>query len=363
MLKSMSLKDLTMFRDENLNFGSHLNVIVGENGSGKSHLLKVAYSAVMMSARAEKESGSATPTKGHIEKAMAKKLIGVFKPDYLGRLARRQQGRPRCELGFGFSPKEQDFQISFHGASKTEVVVEKLPSKWEKKVPVFLPTRELLTIYPGFVSLYENTQNQFEETWRDTSLLLGDLLAAGPREAKINALLLPIEEAMGGKVILDSSGRFYLNTQQGKIEMHLVAEGLRKLAMLARLVATGALLDKGYLFWDEPEANLNPAIIKQVAATILAIASSGIQVFIASHSLFLLRELHIRLIQSKRKLESRFFGIHTEGNSSTISQGSTFDQIGDIRALDEDLAQSERYLDADMFEQVVAAGEEARGHI
>ncbi|WP_281258757.1 hypothetical protein [Avibacterium endocarditidis] len=42
------------------------------------------------------------------------------------------------------------------------------------------------------------------------------------------------------------------------MEIPLVAEGLRKLAMVARLVATGTLLDKGCLFWDEPEANLNP---------------------------------------------------------------------------------------------------------
>ena len=32
------------------------------------------------------------------------------------------------------------------------------------------------------------------------------------------------------------------------MEIPLVAEGLRKLAMLARLIITGSLLDKGYLF-------------------------------------------------------------------------------------------------------------------
>lgn len=41
------------------------------------------------------------------------------------------------------------------------------------------------------------------------------------------------------------------------MEMPLVAEGLRKVAMLARLIATGTLLEQGYLFWDEPETNLN----------------------------------------------------------------------------------------------------------
>lgn len=53
------------------------------------------------------------------------------------------------------------------------------------------------------------------------------------------------------------------------MEMPLAAEGLRKLAMLAQLIATGSLLEKGYLFRGEPETNLNPKLIKEAALTIL----------------------------------------------------------------------------------------------
>ena len=67
-----------------------------------------------------------------------------------------------------------------------------------------------MTIYPGFVSLYETTHLPFEETWRDTCILLGAPLAKGPREKRIKELLVPLEEAMGGKVDLDKAGRFYL---------------------------------------------------------------------------------------------------------------------------------------------------------
>ena len=44
---------------------------------------------------------------------------------------------------------------------------------------------------------------------------------------KSRELLPPLEEAMGGTVELDPAGRFYLKTRSGRIEMHLVAEGLR----------------------------------------------------------------------------------------------------------------------------------------
>lgn len=149
---------------------------------------------------------------------------------------------------------------------------------------------------------------------------------------------------MGGRITLDEKG-FYLKTAAGEIEMHLVAEGLRKLAMVARLIATGSLLDKGYLFWDEPESNLNPRLIKRVARTIFDLSRQGIQVFIATHSLFLMRELQILQWEAPAAEQTaRYFGLHRDGGV-VVTAGETIDDIGDIAALDEDIEQSERLMD------------------
>ena len=43
MLKSLDIKNLTAFGEASLTFSPHLNVIIGENGSGKSHVLKAMY--------------------------------------------------------------------------------------------------------------------------------------------------------------------------------------------------------------------------------------------------------------------------------------------------------------------------------
>ena len=346
MLETLSLKNFTAFKQAKLAFASDLNVIVGENGTGKTHILKLAYSALYVSAKGNKEQGSSNPTKAHLQTTIANKLISVFRPDELGRLARRdRRGVQRCEVSCVFSPPKHTLEFSFNTKSRSEVTLDKTPSAWVDKLPVYLPTRELLTIYPGFVSLYETTHLSFEETWRDTCVLLGAPLAKGPRERRIKELLAPLEEAMAGKVELDKSGRFYLNIAGVSMEMHLVAEGLRKLAMIARLIATGSLVDKGFLFWDEPESNLNPKVIKRVARTILSLCQSGIQVFIASHSLFLLRELDI-LSQSDQfnKVKSRFIGLHRGDDGVEVQQGDTIDDIGQIDALQEELSQSDRYL-------------------
>lgn len=345
MLERMRIKNLTVFSDADLELGRNLNVFVGENGTGKTHLLKVAYSALAVSTEEGRKPQVGAPTKSVLQPRLAEKLVGVFRPESLGRLARRRQGRERCDVELDFKDDALDLQFSFATQSKSEVVVEKLPSAWVESAPTFLPTRELLTIFPGFVSVYEGHYLEFEETWRDTCLLLGAPLQRGPREKRINELLTPLEKAMQGSIELDKSGRFYLRTQNGRMEMPLVAEGLRKLGMLARLIATGALLDQGYLFWDEPETNLNPRLIKDIARSIVDLSSSGIQVFIATHSLFLMRELEVLLAApGQDALDVRFFGLHATPDGVAVEQGPSMDDVGEIVSLDEELEQSDRFL-------------------
>lgn len=346
MLKSLNIKNLTVFPETSFHFSPQVNIIAGENGTGKSHLLKIAYSTIAASAEEGKKPNALLPTKNLLQIRLAEKLLGVFRPETLGRLASRRQGRERCSIECLFEDTGLNLRFSFATQNKSEVEIEKLPKYWIEKSPVFLPPRELLTIYPGFVALYESHYLEFEENWRDTCILLGSLAVRGPKEQKVKELLKPLEITMGGKIELDKNGRFYLNVPgQGRMEMPLVAEGLRKLAMLARLIATGSLLDKGYLFWDEPEANLNPKLIKQVAQSILVLGQSGIQIFIATHSLFLLREISI-LLQSKefKTTKVQFFGLQLSEGGVHVQQGNSVEDMGSLVSLDEELNQSSRYL-------------------
>lgn len=346
MLESLDVNNFTAFSNATFQFAPGLNVIIGENGSGKTHVLKLAYTCLFVSNESVRKTSGPMPFKTYYKSAIAEKLMSVFKPDALGRLTRRStQGRQRCEVSAKFS-EEHVLSFSFNTASQSHVTVDHATSTLLEKRPAYLPTRELLSIYPGFVSVYETTHLEFDETWRDTCVLLGSPLARGPRERRIKDLLIPIENAMGGKVELTSGGRFYLNVEGVRMEMHLVAEGLRKLAMIARLIATGALIDKGYLFWDEPEANLNSKVVKIIARTVLDLCLNGIQVFIASHSLFLLRELDILLnTPNFAKVSSRFIGLHPSEVGVEVSQGHRIDDVGEIDALQEELSQSDRYLE------------------
>lgn len=345
MLKRMTIRNLTVFAAADLQFGRNLNVIVGENGTGKTHLLKMAYSVLAVSSEEGRKRPATVPTRSLLQSRLAEKLVNVFRPEKLGRLASRIQGRARCDIGVECLPRKTSLSFGFASNSETEVGIVKLPEQWIEASPAYFPTRELLTIYPNFLSIYESHYLEFEETWRDTCRLLGAPLRRGPKETVSAELLAPLEEAMGGKIVLDANGRFYLRGRDGNIEMPLVAEGLRKFGMLARLIATGAILQNGYLFWDEPEANLNPRMAARLAATIVDLGGHGVQVFIATHSLFLLRELEMLLSErDDEKYEARFFGLHAGAAGVTVEQGTSIDDIGDIGSLDEELAQSDRYM-------------------
>src|SRR5258708_19075567 len=262
-LKSLHLENFTVFPDARFAFGKNLNVIIGENGTGKSHVLKAAYSAIAVSAARSKDE---PPGRSQMQADLADKVQAVFRPDALGRLVRRGQVG-QCRLLYEIEQADLNLEFIFSTLAKNEVEIEAVPLARVEKLPIFLPTDELLSIYPGFVSLYETTHLPFEGTWRDTCLLLGVPPAKGLRASHIRKLLTPLEKAMGGSIVLESTGRFYLRLPSGNMEMHMVAEGLRKLATIAQLIANGALLDEAYLFWDEPEAKLNPNIVRTTPST------------------------------------------------------------------------------------------------
>lgn len=342
MLKKANFQNFTTLPNGEWGFASGVNVVVGENGTGKSHLLKALYALLKVQAMPGELS------KAGLERAYADKLMGVLRPESLGRLVKRKQGRGRCEIELTMHDASLSAAIGFASNAKSQVEVMQMPGAVLALSPVYLPTRELVTLCPWFVSLYDNYHVEFEETWRDTVSLLGAPSVKGPRERTAASLLQPLEEAMGGKVVVDpQNGRFYLNIPgSGRMEMPLVAEGLRKLAMLARLISTGVLLEKGYLFWDEPESNLNPRLLKAIAAAIVAVAANGVQVFVATHSLFLLRELEMLLgNKPHRKLARRWFALARDDEGVVLEQSSKVEEIQTLVMLDEELAQSGRFMD------------------
>ena len=81
---------------------------------------------------------------------------------------------------------------------------------------------------------------------------------------------------------------------QAKLEFNLVAEGLRKIALLWQLIKNGTLEKGSVLFWDEPEANINPKYIPVLAELLVMLESEGVQIFVSTHDYFLSKYIEVK---------------------------------------------------------------------
>lgn len=90
-----------------------------------------------------------------------------------------------------------------------------------------------------------------------------------------------LQKITTGTVVFEDD-KFYLRNK-GKIEFSLVAEGIRKIALLWQLIKNGTLEKGAVLFWDEPEANINPSHVPVLVEMLLELQRNGVQIFISTH--------------------------------------------------------------------------------
>ena len=337
MLNRLELSNFTVFKNADIRFSKGLNVLIGENGTGKSHLLKLGYGMNKI-ARIAAQAAFDKDTMGV---QLASALVNLFKPDALGRLATRQQGQSACEvcvtfrgggtLRFAFSTK------SSKRVESQEFNITKAPVR-----ALFIPPKEVLSIYPGFAQSISDRELAFDDTYHDLCRDLERRPLKGPRFASIAELLTPLEAMLGGSISQEGE-QFYLKSGKGILEVQLLAEGYRKIGQIAYLLKNGSLMHNGILFWDEPETNLNPKNIKNIATMLIALVRYGIQVVIATHSLFLMRELHIQ--NTSDAVPALFTELFfNEDGAVQVKQEKELDRLPKIAALEEELSQSDRFL-------------------
>ncbi len=346
MIKRIEISNYTVFEKASFEFLQGLNIIVGENSTGKSLILKLAYScaATSHSMGLSKRQG-----KEEWQRSLADKLQEVCKPDSLGRLVSRRPGRSRCDIDFRtYKPVGSSFSFNFATNASTEVKIEKAPTDYLGSKPVFIPTKEVLSVYPGFAAILRAHQLQFDETYLDLAEAV-ELPVLKRLQKEEEPLKVALEKVMDARVGMEN-GRFYLfpNAEgKGKIEMPLVAEGIRKIALLTYLVMNGGLRNKSMLFWDEPEVNLNPRLMRPLAAALVDMADRGIQVVLATHSLAMIKEIEIARRSKEAPSPARYFALFPIDDRIEVNQGESAEAVAPIASLEAELDLAGRYLELD----------------
>ncbi|RAX22849.1 MULTISPECIES: ATP/GTP-binding protein [unclassified Actinomyces] len=335
------------FASADLTFSPQINVFVGTNNTGKSMLLKLLYAMTAVASEKSNPARSSNPEwlLGGWHGALRGKLPGVFKTaEDLSRLVTHGEVRSQAdfELGEGsaLSYTYDENNKPFFRPNYIRTASFSRPQAF----PVFIPAHEILSVAHGLRSLFATYELPFDETWNDLATLLYRPRLKDRSDTEIEDV---IGDIVGGRFEVRDD-RFVLRRDSEadpgfQLEAPLVSEGHRKLGMIQVLLANGVLKDQGYLFWDEPEANLNPASIRLLAPLIAGLARRGVQVFLATHSLFLLREL--QMLDEDEDADIRYFGLDRANDDPvTVTQADDLDDLPVITALDAELEQSTRYL-------------------
>jgi AAA15 family ATPase/GTPase len=267
------LENFGAFKSAEFEFSKGLNVFIGENGTGKTHVMKLIY---CMQQQREPED-------------LKRKLVNVFRPSngQVSRLVYRKKGSSSaCVKLFDSSGNQKTLEFD-NTRHKNFELKGKLEGSSD---PVFIPVKEVLSFAPGFISLYDKYELSFEEIYYDIIKQAYLPARKGMPLQDEKPILEIIRRTVGGRVSI-SGEEFQLTSGSSKLEMSLVAEGHRKLALIWQLIHNGSMFGNNTLFWDEPEANLNPSLMPNVAKILVMLAERGVQIFIATHNYAFLKEL------------------------------------------------------------------------
>lgn len=315
MLEKIKFSKFTAFEELEINFSPGINIFVGENGTGKTHILKVAYAACDIA----KSKGG-----------FAEKINSVFYPSgkQIGRLVKRTAGSStgsvevirKLEDGKKIAMR---LSLSNHTTKPEKAKISGSTKLWTEHPmeAAYIPVKDMMANAPGFRSLYEEREIHFEEIYVDIIRKAFLPLLKGPTDRSRKKLLETLQEAMEGKVLAKNE-EFFLRSKNGELEFTLLAEGFRKLGLLWILIQNGTLLNGSVLFWDEPETNLNPRLMRTVVGILIELQRIGVQIFLSTHDYVILKEFDLQAIRGDKIL---FHSLYRNNETGEIEVSATSD--------------------------------------
>lgn len=302
MISNIYIKDFIHLDEFRWNETAGVNVVIGENDTGKTSLLKILYATTrawtIFTANAER--GVNDPFKD----ILAKKIFNVFQPrnNGIGELVSKG-GVNKLSLEIVFfakTAKKQTIRYSFGSSSERKIVdcTENIDPCAEKNYnSLFIPPKEVLTSWQAIKSTRkeDSWQYGFDDTYIDLIDAVLDNGRSGALSPSFQEVKKALRELFNGE-IKPPSGKesdFIFTRKKAKFTMGVTAEGIKKIGIYARLINNRNLNGGTVLFLDEPEAVLHPKAIKQLAEIIYLFSKAGVQVFVNTHSFFLLKQLEI----------------------------------------------------------------------
>jgi AAA15 family ATPase/GTPase len=299
-INRVEIKDFLVFKGEfAVDFCPGVNVIIGGNATGKTTLLKALYLPYVLRQHETKEIRWFL-TSGDL---MHIKNYGFTSDTNLKII---------CD---NFEYIVTNGQMATSG----ELIFQ--------KPPVFIPVTEMLSHSKGFLELNTKYEIDFDQTEIDILVNAGLPIT---REVSLfrKTLLDKISKVINGEVLYEDGKYYIVKTSGSKIEFSLEASGFKKFGLLWKLIHNG-LLERGMcLFWDEPEASINPEHMSVLVDVLLELQRGGVQIFLATHSEILASYFAVNREREKGD-KVKFYSLYKDQKTQCIKvdQDDRFDLL------------------------------------
>ncbi|QZE13284.1 ATP-binding protein [Halosquirtibacter laminarini] len=279
-------------------------MIVGENDSGKTGLLKIMYAATKsIEEFGIKQKHSPEPFK----KVLSNKLGNCFnsRKGGIGRMVRRGADE-KLSSEISYCDKSHLY-FSFSSSAKEQVadITDHIKEFDGHINTIFLPAKEVLSIFKT-IEIARDTLfiPEFDDTYYDLVKSLKIPTKKGKIESNLVSVNQTLERVFEGEVQQKKEGvniDFIFKKGKSEFPMSFTAEGVKKIGILTTLIRNRQLHKDSILFMDEPDSNLHPKAIRELCEIIYSMSKAGVQIFISTHNYFMIKQLSII---ARRQLES-----------------------------------------------------------
>lgn len=286
MIKKTKLINFGPIRQLNYGKFGKINLLIGPNRSGKTTLMKALYAAV----KSIELCGRGKNIK-KINEILFDNLYWTFQTDRIGDIVTRPENG---SLSFEMTETNGD-SLSFSFSPKAEKQIVSVSNSCSPRDTdsVFIPAKEVLSLLDVIIQSREDQIFGFDNTYYDLAKALRPT-SKGKNYKVFSDSRKKLEGLIDGKLEFDKALKKWVFTQgRFRFDIALTSEGTKKIAILDTLLGNHYLSRDSIIFIDEPEAGLHPRLLVEFMNILTQLAGTGIQIFIASHSYFVIKKLYL----------------------------------------------------------------------
>ena len=301
-ITKIALNNITVFKHLELNPNKGINIFIGDNGAGKTHLLKMLYF-----------------TYQHKTVSREREILDE---KYIRQHEDNGQYVSNVVVNYEMDGREETCWIQKDGVKLCT----------GRNEMVYIPVNEMLSHSKGLLALSRKYKLPYDKTEIDiiSNAELPETLEISPLEQTI---LDKIGDIIEGEVVYEDD-TFYIKKRNGlSVEFSLESEGMRKIGLLWKLIKNGLICKDSILLWDEPEANLNPSLIPTLVEIMLELSRAGVQIFIATHSYNLAKYFEVKRASQDQVV---FHNLVKEGTEVVVQTKSYFGELNQNKIIQAD---------------------------